>query len=717
MKGIAPWLFIVYFTLSCFTVNAQTSKTGNSSITAEKTIIDNVEYYIHKVRSGEDLNSISKLYNISQKDVVMANPALLTSQIRAGESLYIPAGAVQTGKVEDNSFVYYVSVKGDTKSSISRMFNVSVADLDKYNPEIVVAPLKIGQMVKIPKPGANLNNTVKKTDNTEESEQLFETHTVKARETLYSISRSYNIPVSTLLELNPGLNKKNPSVKTGQKINIKEIKVETEYLQHLVQRRETIQSIAQLYKVSLNALLDINPNLNPVNPRVSAGQVIRIPIPVQKKYPGVELPVDYRKMDTIIIKPSVNSSEEESEAEHTATIAENKREKADCNNKTPSGQTIRMAVLVPLYLNSTQNSQLIEQIELNRVPDSLRNISRNRSLKLSLDPRSVNGVELCEGAMVAVEKLRAEGVKIEVEFYDTERDENLVRQILNLPELKKKDLIVGPFFSDLLPQVARFCANNHIPFVTPASGNESDPSSEKQYLINPTTEESVVSVIDRLKLSSRQNIILLSDSVESYSTLFNLYKNQLERKLSGQYKTVSLGSVENAIKEDPTVKARVIILSYNEAYVLKALSLLNILYRNQYDIQVIGLPEWRDFKNIDIEYFHNLEYTYLTPYYTDFRDPDVVSFLEKYRGYFASEPVASSNSGYIYGFMGYDLIYYFGTAISRYGKPFDECIQSLKIPMLQTRFSFTKNAGAHGYINSRIEAVKYTRDLYIERIQ
>ena len=89
------------------------------------------------------------------------------------------------------------------------------------------------------------------------------------------------------------------------------------------------------------------------------------------------------------------------------------------------------------------------------------------------------------------------------------------------------------FFSDLLPQVARFCAGNNIPFVTPASGNESDPSFDKQYLINPTTEESVLSVIERLGLSSRQNIILLSDSVESYSALFNLYKNQLERKLPG----------------------------------------------------------------------------------------------------------------------------------------------------------------------------------------
>ena len=45
-------------------------------------------------------------------------------------------------------------------------------------------------------------------------------HTVKADQTIYAISREYNVPVNRLLKLNPTL--KNGNVVTGQKIKLKE---------------------------------------------------------------------------------------------------------------------------------------------------------------------------------------------------------------------------------------------------------------------------------------------------------------------------------------------------------------------------------------------------------------------------------------------------------------------------------------------------------------
>jgi len=45
-------------------------------------------------------------------------------------------------------------------------------------------------------------------------------HTVKADQTIYAISREYNVPVNHLLKLNPTL--KNGKVVTGQKIKLKE---------------------------------------------------------------------------------------------------------------------------------------------------------------------------------------------------------------------------------------------------------------------------------------------------------------------------------------------------------------------------------------------------------------------------------------------------------------------------------------------------------------
>ena len=57
-----------------------------------------------------------------------------------------------------------------------------------------------------------------KKDNSKKETPLY--HTVKADQTLYAISREYNVPVNRLLKLNPTL--KNGKVVTGQKIKLKE---------------------------------------------------------------------------------------------------------------------------------------------------------------------------------------------------------------------------------------------------------------------------------------------------------------------------------------------------------------------------------------------------------------------------------------------------------------------------------------------------------------
>ncbi|WP_146121812.1 LysM peptidoglycan-binding domain-containing protein, partial [Haemophilus influenzae] len=69
----------------------------------------------------------------------------------------------------------------------------------------------------------NINKNLKKEKNTQTNNQkniipLY--HKVTKNQTLYAISREYNIPVNILLSLNPHL--KNGKVITGQKIRLRE---------------------------------------------------------------------------------------------------------------------------------------------------------------------------------------------------------------------------------------------------------------------------------------------------------------------------------------------------------------------------------------------------------------------------------------------------------------------------------------------------------------
>lgn len=79
--------------------------------------------------------------------------------------------------------------------------------------------LWLGEIIKIP---ANNENTPKEKakEKKKAKDKNATFHIVKKNQTLYAISRQYNIPVKTLLKLNPKL--KDGKVQTGQKIKLRE---------------------------------------------------------------------------------------------------------------------------------------------------------------------------------------------------------------------------------------------------------------------------------------------------------------------------------------------------------------------------------------------------------------------------------------------------------------------------------------------------------------
>ncbi len=93
------------------------------------------------------------------------------------------------------------------------------------------------------------------------------THIVEAGETLYSLSRKYNIPILPIIISN---NLEQPySLKSGQKIKIPEGTF------HIVGDADTLYSISRKYNVDMSALTQINQLSEPY--RISKGQKLQIP--------------------------------------------------------------------------------------------------------------------------------------------------------------------------------------------------------------------------------------------------------------------------------------------------------------------------------------------------------------------------------------------------------------------------------------------------------
>ncbi len=214
IKTILLFLLVINFNPVVYAQNEPVPIT----ISKEKVIIEGKVYYLHTIKSGETLFSISKAYGVTQKDIIALNPYASTS-LKTGQILKIPAilSAPVPNSLNSENYLFHIVDAGQTIFSIAEKYNISKEEIYKHNPETEISPIQVGQVIKIPK-AANIevnNNDVK--PNTSSNASFIE-HKVKRKETLYSISRFYQISVDDIVQVNPELN--TSDIKTGQTLKI-----------------------------------------------------------------------------------------------------------------------------------------------------------------------------------------------------------------------------------------------------------------------------------------------------------------------------------------------------------------------------------------------------------------------------------------------------------------------------------------------------------------
>lgn len=162
----------------------------------------------------------------------------------------------------------YTIRPGDTFFSLAQRFNTTVPALIAANPTVNPNFLQVGQVICIPTqpvpmptpcPGGNF-------------------YTIRAGDTLFAISRRFNVSLDDLLEANPGIDPNRLMI--GQRICIPlpepgECPANTQ--PYTIRAGDTFFAIAQRFNVSLEALIDANPGVNP--DALLVGQVICIPRP------------------------------------------------------------------------------------------------------------------------------------------------------------------------------------------------------------------------------------------------------------------------------------------------------------------------------------------------------------------------------------------------------------------------------------------------------
>ena len=168
----------------------------------------------HKVKSGESIDSLANKYDVKVSEIIELNK-LKREELWLNETIKIPDNG--KGKKVEEKPKADDKAKADNKGKSSKIVEaekaVSKKDQKQEKAENKKEPEKKGNDKK----DASSKGNEKRDDGKKET-PLY--HTVKADQTLYAISREYNVPVNRLLKLNPTL--KNGKVVTGQKIKLKE---------------------------------------------------------------------------------------------------------------------------------------------------------------------------------------------------------------------------------------------------------------------------------------------------------------------------------------------------------------------------------------------------------------------------------------------------------------------------------------------------------------
>lgn len=85
--------------------------------------------------------------------------------------------------------------------------------------------------------------------------------------------------------------------------------------------------------------------------------------------------------------------------------------------------------------------------------------------------RNQSILDLYEGMKLAVDTLKKMGINISLRAYDTDRNPEKIKSILELDELKHTDLIVGPLFQEENDPVQEFSRKNKINLFNPVTNN------------------------------------------------------------------------------------------------------------------------------------------------------------------------------------------------------------------------------------------------------
>jgi LysM repeat protein len=608
--------------------------------------------------------------------------------------------------IRGNTYYIHTVAKGQTSFSIARAYSISVETLHGENPEAVYG-IREGQVLKIP---VVVVEEEKKETRPRDTEKYIY-HTLAAGETIYSLSRRYDVSQALIEQANPGLAINDMPIGMELAIPKKELKTEIvsletapqeEFTFYRVRQGENLSYISRKFGVPTRELRRANGGL--LFPR--ANDIIRIPGRHTVDAGGVITQPTVRDTAGVVVEEEVFLPSVRSEF---FTDISAMRGKVD------------IAVMLPLFL--AENSNRIEA-------DTTGNTRRIRERPFTwIHPRSMSFLEMYEGILLAADDLRKSGLDVNIHTYDTRADLETVDNILATDGLRNMDLIIGPIYSFNVERVVSYAARYNIPVISPVPlrNNMVLQGNPELYVVNPFLK----TVQERLAVTIAQhyesNIVFIYSDTATVDNESLAFRDMIMSEIAFKENTgpVSLKQVLfRSISKAPLdtlnrlshalnpFKENIIVLATEDESALnETIMSLHTLSR-RYNMTVFAYPSIRGLEqNIEISYFCELGINFFAPFRIDYSDDNVKRFLLNYRNTYKTEPSETS-----FAWVGYDITTWFVSGLALHGNRLmhDPAVHNPRL--LHSQFDFRRSSSANGFENKGLLRLKYTKDIELVKV-
>ena len=531
--------------------------------------------------------------------------------------------------------------------------------------------------------------------------QVCYSHVVLERQTLFSISKAYNVSLEDIYKYNPNL--KESGLKKNSIIIIPAIENETS-------ANEAAQTVAAETKkeaVKETATVAVQEASSPVK----KGE--------KKKTHTVKW---YETLDDIATKYGVTAEEI-----IAANNLEGKKIKSRMKLIIPEPGEITLTqktgevtdTLVNITINNETETPEVKEEDDEKIWEPIvRKEKVSAALLLPFKATGTSGsrsnMDFYSGVLLAVNDLASSGTSIDLSVFDIADNKSAISGSI----LNDNDIVIGPVSTRDLTDVLSVESDN-VMVISPL-----DPKAESLVAANsnmiqaPTPHkiqyDDLISWMKEEMAADDRVIFITEKGARQTEATFQMKQSIDSSGLAYSpfsYSILEGRSIDKPLKDlmTETGTNRVLIASESEAFVNDVVRNLNMMIHQKYNVVLYGASKIRSFETIEVENFHKTNMHVSLTYYIDYNDPRVKSFLLKYRALFNTEPSQ-------FAFQGYDIASYFIEMCSKYGKNWPEHMSNEAKSMLQSSFRCVKN-GDGGYVNHGVRRIEYGKDWTISKVR